>query len=270
MKKWIAPIILSTLIVGCAKTQTVTLDVPQENKVALNISEITWSALDIPTDIKFSIDKSNQLLLNGESAGPIASFTLPGNKGSLDIEIESFVDSKNTFYAPNIVILNKAGDLIDQKPFSDFTYEPAKLLDNDKFTTKFNIMPDMSGDNLKLLVFTTAKDLAGSTPVLHPAKAFAIAKHTVQPIIDDPLAKHVAYGNLSLTLTSNQVVTTRIINTSDNIPAGINLESFYRKSIQNAVANEDIPKALKLLEEAKNLQVEGAQTIFVDAINSYK
>lgn len=270
MKKWIAPIILSTLIVGCAKTQTVTLDVPQENQVAMNISEITWSALDAPNKIKFTIDKSNQLLLNGESAGPIASFTLPGNKGSLDIEIESFVDIKNTFYAPNVAILNKAGDTIYHKSFGDFSYEPAKLLDSDKFTIAFNVMPDMSGDNLKLLIYTSAKDLAGSTPILHPAKAFAIAKHTVQPNIDDPLAKHVAYGNFSLTLASNQVVTTRIINTTDKIPAGTDLKSFYKKSIQNAVASEDIPKALKLLEEAKNLQVEDAQTIFVDAINSYK
>lgn len=270
MKKWITPLLLSTLIVGCAKTQTITFDVTQENQVAINLTDIVSTPLEVPSKIKFNIDQSNQLLLSEQSAGPIASFTLPGNKGSLDIIIDSFVDSANTFYAPNVIILNKKDDVIYQKTFSNFKYEPAKLLDNDKFTLAFNVLPDMTGEPLKLLIYTSTEDLKGSTPILHPAKAFAIAKNTVLPAIADPLAKHVTYGSFSLMVNSNQAVNTRITNTTDNVPAGTDLESFYKKSIEKAVANENIPKALKLLEEAKDLNVEGAQEVFVNAINNFK
>lgn len=43
--------------------------------------------------------------------------------------------------------------------------------------------------------------------------------------------------------------------------------SFYSSAIQKAVAENNIPKALALLDEAKALGVKGAQQTFVKAIN---
>ena len=266
MKKWITPILFSTLVVGCAETQTVSFDVPQENQIAMNLADVSWTSVEVPSKIQFQIDKSNQLLLNAQSVGPVASFTLPGNKGSLDIILESFVDGDTSFYAPNIIILNKKYEVIYQRSFEDFEYIPARLLDNDKFILEFTVIPDMAGEELKLLVYTSANDLKGTTPILHPAKAFAMAKNSVPPEIPDPLAKHVVYGSFRLTVDSNEVVNKRIIETTDNVPAGAELENFYKKAIRKAVENEDIPKALALLEEAKELNVKGTQETFIDAL----
>lgn len=270
MKRWIIPILFSTLVIGCAKTQTTSFPVPQENKIAAQLSDIFWTDIEVPSKVNFQINESNQSLLNEQSDGPVAGFILPGNKGVLEILLESFVDGNTTFYAPSILILNKENDVLYQKNFKDFKYVPAKLLDNDKFTLNLNVIPDMSGDDLKLLIYTSANDLKGTTPIMHPAKAFAIAKNTVPPEIPDPLAKHIKYGNFRLSVTTNERVNKQIIAKTDNVPAGADLEDFYKNRIQKAVENDDIPKALALLEEAKDLNIEGAQESFVKAVNSKK
>ncbi|WP_257575918.1 hypothetical protein [Vibrio parahaemolyticus] len=55
---------------------------------------------------------------------------------------------------------------------------------------------------------------------------------------------------------------------NDNIPQGSDLTSYYHSSIEAAVAANDIPKALTLLDEAKELGIEGAQEVqFVKAVN---
>ncbi|MCZ6404968.1 transcriptional regulator, partial [Vibrio parahaemolyticus] len=50
-------------------------------------------------------------------------------------------------------------------------------------------------------------------------------------------------------------------------PQGTDLTSYYHSSIEAAVAANDIPKALTLLDEAKELGIEGAQEVFVKAVN---
>ena len=56
-------------------------------------------------------------------------------------------------------------------------------------------------------------------------KRLAIAKNTVSPAIANLLAKHVACASFSLIISSNQVVNTRIINITNNMSAGIGLET---------------------------------------------
>ncbi|QSA20889.1 transcriptional regulator, partial [Vibrio furnissii] len=43
--------------------------------------------------------------------------------------------------------------------------------------------------------------------------------------------------------------------------------AYYFSTIEKAVAANDIPKALSLLDEAKALGIEGAQEVFVKAVN---
>ncbi len=47
-------------------------------------------------------------------------------------------------------------------------------------------------------------------------------------------------------------------------------QSYYYKAIEQAVAAGDIPKALSLLDEAKALNIPGAQETFVRAVNQIK
>ncbi|MFA0521054.1 transcriptional regulator, partial [Vibrio sp. 10N.222.55.E8] len=43
--------------------------------------------------------------------------------------------------------------------------------------------------------------------------------------------------------------------------------TYYHNAIKAAVEADNIPKALSLLDEAKALGIEGAQEVFVKAVN---
>lgn len=267
MRKWLTPILLGMAVAGCTSTEPMTMDSAGTQQVITQTDQIKWTRLDIPLETEFALTDKSQMLLDGKSAGAIAGFSVPGNRGSLDIQLESFVNKQLQFYAPNVVVLNGDGEQIYHADFSKFTYVPAKMLDNDKFVLSFNVIPDMSGKDLHVLVFTTANDLQGSSQILHPAKAFALARHTQPPDIADPQAKHSPLGQFRLSISANDIVNTKLVNKNDNIPEGTELKGFYYSAIEKAVAANDIPKALSLLDEAKALGIEGAQEVFVKAVN---
>ncbi|MDF2153062.1 MalM family protein [Vibrio sp. CAU 1672] len=267
MKKWLAPVLLGMLATGCSSVEHVEMSQQGAQQVITQSSDIKWLPIEVPLVTEFALTDESQMLLDGSSAGAIAGFALPGNRGSLDIKLETFVNNDLQFYAPNVAVMNSVGEVIYQADFSKFEYEPAKLLDNDKFVLDLNVIPDMTGDDLHVLIYTTSEDLKGSTSILHPAKAFAMARHTQPPDIADPLAKHSPLGQFRLTVESNDFVTTKIVTQNDNIPQGTDLTSYYHSAIEAAVAADDIPKALTLLDEAKELGIEGAQEVFVKAVN---
>lgn len=268
MKKWLAPLLVGVFVTGC--TSTTQLDLQQNQsaeKFITHLDSVAWNSIDIPTEVEFTFDQSSQLLLDGISAGPVAGFVIPGNRGSLDISLTSLVSNDLQVYAPTIVIIDGQGKEIYKKAFSDFKYYPAKMLDNDKFVTTFNVIPDTSGQELKVLIYTTATDLAGKTQVLHPAKVHALARHTQPPEIADPYAKHALSGHLRLGITANDIVSKHITTQTDARPQGTELTVYYHAEIQKAVAENNIPKALGLLDEAKALGIKDAQEVFVQAIN---
>ncbi len=130
-----------------------------QQQVITQSGDIQWVPLNVPVVTEFALTDKSQMLLDGNSAGAIAAFALPGNRGSLDIKLETFVSKELQFYAPNVAVMNSAGETIYQADFSKFKYEPAKLLDNDKFVLDLNVIPDMTGNDLHVLVYTTSADL---------------------------------------------------------------------------------------------------------------
>ncbi|MCE0495947.1 MalM family protein [Vibrio salinus] len=268
MNKWITAVLIPLLIAGCTETKTLSLASEQSDQATANVADLSWTKLDIPGQVQFNIDQSSQLLLNDKSSGPVAGFVLPGDKGSLDVRLETFVSKEMTFYAPEVFVLNAQNQIVISKSFKDFKYVPAKFFDDDKFVLTFTVIPDSNRQKLRLLIFTSSEDLKGQTPILHPAKAFARARHTVEPDIDDPLAKHVPYGHFRLAVNTNKVATDRVMQSTDNVPSGANLGSFYKKEIRKAVEAGNISKALSLLEEAKKFNVEGAKETFIESVNN--
>lgn len=267
MRKWLTPILLGMVVTGCASVDPIKMHSQGTQQVITQVEQVNWTPLTVPLVSEFALTEDSQILLDGNSAGAIAAFSVPGNRGSLDIKLETFVSQDMQFYAPNVMVLNNKGEQIYHAEFSQFKYVPAKLLDNDKFVLDLNIIPDLSGQELHVLVYTTSKDIQGSSPILHPAKAFAIARHTQPPDIADPEAKHTSLGKFRLSVTTNEIVNRKVVSQNDNIPQGAELTGYYHHVIEKAVAANDIPKALSLLDEAKALGIEGAQEVFVKAVN---
>lgn len=127
-----------------------------------------------------------------------------------------------------------------------------------------------------LIIYSTAAQQEGETTLLHPAKAYAEAKGNEPPNIPDPIAQHSAGGRLNLTLSSSSDYSLgeKIIKpflgskqpaqelTPVQVPQKVHqspvevlpeTEAFYRHQIDQALAANDLDKALKLAEEARRV-----------------
>lgn len=284
-------LIPTLLLVGCSNNNLVSnssqLELNQsEQKSTIititDLSSIHWQTLALPTQARFTlIDKQqattqnqdnndfithNQQLINDESAGTVAAFTIPADRGAINISLKSY--AKHSLYAPNIKVFNQDNQLVAQKSFKEFNYHPSQLFENNVFETTLSVLPRFSDQEFRILIFTTADDLKTTSTLLHPAKAFAIKKNTVPPTIADPTVPHVTHGELYIELTPANI-TSRYIPasaTNDHVPLINETQDYYTNAINESVKAGDIDKAMRLLDEAEKLGIKDARENFINAV----
>ncbi|MEH0689045.1 transcriptional regulator [Vibrio cholerae] len=232
-----------------------------------SLVELQSVAVTIPSESAFTISEKNQIVLTEDISGPAVSFALPSDRGSFKLSISSFAEGEKSVFASNVMVLDSQGDILVDKKFSDFEYYPAKYLEPNKFVLNLDFISRPNLGDLQLVVYTTKEDLKETSTITHPAKVFAKAKNVVPPNIPDLEVIHTSYGSFLLVLEENTVVNERVAQEKSYIPA-INSSDYYRNAITAAVEENDIDRALVMLEEAKALNVEGAQETFIKAVNA--
>jgi maltose operon protein len=175
---------------------------------------------------------------------------------------------EKTLYAQSVRVMDDMGNILVDESFADAKYKQAAAFDPNKFVLSFNVIPKINTEKLHILVYTTKDDSQSVSTVKHPAKIFAEKKGTVPPVIPDPEVKHDLYGQLRISVSSNDLVTKRAVKEQEYVPNASTSQDYYIQGIEKAVAEDNIPKALSLLDEAKELNIEGAQEAFVKAINA--
>lgn len=274
MNKTFPILLLATLLSGCVTSQdeVTTAAKNQVEKNLQSISQIAWTPIQIPSTTKFTIDDTSQHLNNTLSKSAIAAFTVPANRGAITIELKSYADK--TIYSPTVQIYNSKNQLIQEYASAQFKYEPAAMLENDRLVGKFTFLPPLTEKEARILVFSTPEDLTKSTTVLHPAKAYAIARSTQPPEIADPVVQHSgSKGQFSLILSSPSLANNQMLSSApvgDHAPTIKETKGYYLNSIENAVNNGDLNKAMKLLDEAEKLGIADARPTFINAVEAKK
>ncbi|WP_310597195.1 MalM family protein [Aeromonas aquatica] len=237
-----------------------------------------------------------------EGMSYFAAYRLPVNTGNLAITLASQVSK--TVMIPKVVILDAQFKVTRVLGESVFTYQPAYLLDNDRIEGKVFVdrsMPGNPATETYMVVYAPADELAGSTTILHPAKAFARANGTVEPDIKDPVIPHSPWGlvqikvvdmakgqgleallkpeysekvemshaNPAATAVAATAATTPAVAAAPSKPVPAMLsetESFYNSQIEKAVKAGDIDKAMQLVNEAERAGSTKAKSVFIDAV----
>lgn len=259
------------LISGCMSTVTNLDNQPQitTNQVhnsINNLNDISWAAITLPSESIFSLSANSQQFLSPTSAGAIAAFTVPADRGVVTINLKSY--AKKDLYAANILVLNEKNEHVAALSFKDFIYYPAKMLEKDAFVGHLTVIPYQTDQELRILIFTTPEDIQSKSTILHPAKAFAIAKNTVPPAIADPIIPHVTNGSFYLEVTSPNISSDHIYQqtANDYAPTLQETQSYYLDAIDTAINKGNIDKAMRLLDEAEKLGIKGAREQFINAI----
>jgi len=149
-------------------------------------------------------------------------------------------------------------------------------------------------------VYTTKQDLAETTQMSNPAKAYAAGVGNAVPDIPDPIARHLPTGTLSIKVRAEQksgnIMIGQIldnVNGNNSAPAATPIvvgqqaaparaepaapakpaepmlsdsETYFNDAIKKAVKAGDVDKALKLLDEAERLGSKTARKTFIQSV----
>ncbi|MCK6264138.1 MalM family protein [Vibrio sp. ZSDE26] len=306
MKRLVLGCAISMALLGCATTETVVFDAENIEQVAQSYAQIQWADVEPTKRINFSIDQSNQKFGFSKGKSAIAAFDIDTQGKELDLEVISHF--KKTVFYPNAVLLNEQNQIIKTFETDDFEYKHAYGMDGDRLVSKVTIQP-VGKQRVKLLVYTTPELIEGESEVLHPVKLDAIARGNYPPDVPNPMIPHSPFGELSIVakvddalvldepiaiassdtaqqkfktdlaeqqqqavIDKKAAVTTVALSESVSDIAKLSdaQQQFYLTSIESAVNVGMLDKALALLDEAKALNVEGAQEAFIKAVNASK
>ncbi|HIE0650855.1 TPA: maltose operon protein MalM [Serratia marcescens] len=273
-------------------------DTPANVSVAPAISAATlqslpWQPLQPPVSQEVKLDAVSPQLNQGEIQGAIAAYTLPADRGSLEVTLSSLAKN-NSFYAPSVLVLDEHLRPAAYYPSSYFPYQPPGAMSSDRLEGTLKLTPALGQKQIYLLVYTTRQDLAKTTQLTNPAKAYAQGVGNAVPDIPDPIAGHATTGTLKLKVTAEQgtgnvmigmlqpAPTVAPVVVGSTAPAAVaapapapekpaepmlnDTESYFNNGIKQAVKAGDIDKALKLMNEAEKLGSTTARKTFISSV----
>lgn len=297
MKKSLLFLCLSLILAGTTPSLVAAADntantAPEISSQTLH--NLAWTPLVPPVSQEITLGTSSPTINQGNLRGAVAAFSLPADRGSLEITLSSLATAQSV-YAPNVLILDEQMRPAAFYPSEYFTYQKPGIASGDRLEGVLKLTPALGQKHIYLLVYTTSGDLAATTTLLNPAKAFAAGVGNAVPDIPDPVARHSATGKLSLKVSAEQttgnVTIGQFFPSSSTAPATAPVvvgnthptaapaapakpdepmlsdsESYYNQAIRKAVAAGEIDKALKLLDEAERLGSKTARKTFIDSV----
>ncbi|ARC42007.1 maltose operon protein MalM [Citrobacter braakii] len=266
------------------------------------LQQLTWTPVDQSKTQSTQLATAGQRLDIAGITGPVAAYSVPANIGELTLTLSSEVNKQTSVFAPNVLILDQNMTPSAFFPSSYFTYQEPGVMSADRLEGVMRLTPALGQQKLYVLVFTTDKDLQQTTTLLDPAKAYAKGVGNAIPDIPDPIARHTTDGLLKLkvkTSSSSSVLVGPLFGSSGPGPVTVgntaapavayaapaaavaapapqpvkksepmlnDTESYFNQGIKDAVAKDDVDKALKLLDEAERLGSKSARSTFISSV----
>lgn len=268
---------------------------------AQTLQKLSWTPLVPPVTQDVTLSTSGAQINQGDIQGAVGAFAVPADRGSLEITVTSVAIGK-TVYVPNVLVLDEQMRPAAYFPSSYFPYEKPGIVSSDRLEGTLKLTPALGQKQIYLLVYTTKKDLATTTQMTNPAKAYAAGVGNAIPDIPDPIARHTPTGTLSIKVSAEQksgnIMIGQIldnVNTSTRTAAPAvtpiivgqqaaparaepavpakpaepmlsDSEVYFNSAIKKAVQAGDVDKALKLLDEAERLGSKTARKTFIDSV----
>ncbi len=252
---------------------------------------LSWTPLVPPVTQDVTLGTASATINQGDIQGAVAAFALPADRGSLEITLSSIATGK-TVYAPNVLVLDEQMRPAAFYPSSYFPYQQPGIVSSDRLEGTLKLTPALGQKQIYLLVYTTRQNLAETTQMVNPAKAYAAGVGNAVPDIPDPIARHTTTGLLSLKVSAEQKSGNVMIGqvfpssapaaapvmvgrtapaaapavTKPDAPMLDDSERYFNDAISKAVKAGDVDKALKLLDEAERLGSKTARKTFIDSV----
>lgn len=285
--KTILTLLLGSLLTACSSTPPVTSAndvelIPYADVCCTQLSQLPFIKLAANEALNFSLNSDTDAAAFQDGNSYFSAFEFADRSAIVTVSISSFMADGKVF-APKMVSLDEHFNPVDSTTLDQFDIRASDAFTSTQYTADFKIDARQTP---YFVIYTPEEYLGKAITVDHPAKVRAKELGEAMPMVTDPHYVHGNSGKVSVEVkTTSFQAAKRKVSPPVMAPAGESLKapavqkepavtevqpetvSFYYSAIQNAVAENNIPKALSLLDEAKALGVERAQQAFVEAIN---
>ncbi len=244
---------------------------------------LAWQALNPGDDVRFEITNGSPVVTIDGAECAAAAFEVSGTE-ELKLDLSSYAG--DLILCPSVMFVGAEGRVLKVFPSKLFAYRPAQMLEKDRLFGKLKVLPPEGATSVRMLVYASVADLSGSTQMMNPAEVYAAARSNGSTGVKGRVVSHSAYGSLRLKVKSGggvrlgadpapEIVASPAadvesdhgeVRSADTVLA--ESREFYLSSIRKAVAGNDVGRALRLLEEAERLGVDGARDVFVSSLQS--
>ncbi|SDG84136.1 maltose operon protein [Vibrio xiamenensis] len=234
-----------------------------------HINEFKWSQLTENEKLNFEISEASSVGLFGRDKSYFSAFELSPKSGTVALILRSKM-AEGHVIAPYVQFFDQKFQLQKEIAPQDFLIKHSDALTYNRF----EIQLDIDAQNTPyFVIFTRDQSVGKKISVPHPARLRAQQSGEPMPMVTDPIYVSANTGQFELTVTTRTFSNRAVAKTSsDQAQSAIKVQpdtqSYYFNAIEQAVAANNLPKALSLLDEAKALGVEGAQEVFIKAVNS--
>ena len=260
-------------LAGCQSAQVVEqVQVAQAEQVN-SIAGLEFATMKLPSSVIFDVTPKSQYLKYQSINSPVVAVELPANRGEYSLTISSLIG--DTAFVPHAVIYDKNGKELESYGKSDFEYKKPRMHLGNRLVAEKEFFPPRTEESVFLVVYTVQNDLGGFTDVIHPARLDAEGRGNYLPEVKDIPIPNANVGKIEVTIDKASFFSIGSSNSESNAKPAVakidtiqpETQTYYHNAIQTAVTEDNIPKALSLLDEAKALGIEGAQEVFVKAVN---
>ena len=241
-----------------AKNLTSQLRSPQVTSVTINSLPLQQLSLESSNRINITADSPIVNFPEGNSF--VAALLVPKDLNKFTFVLESVVG--RTVFVPHVIFLNES--LVEVSRIDDFEYKTAGFLLIQK-----EMDAELTADIRYILIYSQDSDLDGRTEIFDAAREYELNKGNAVSDISFPrrYAKHSPIGKLNIRLkdvffsapvliagenpTKNKA-NKMTIKTIDAAPSILSdTENFYLQLISKAIKENNLSRAVMLVEEAE-------------------
>lgn len=262
------------------------------------LAELRFEPLDTQSSRFYAIDARSQAFRFSTGKSLVHGLAIPDDLERATIDLDAIAGA--TVFVPTVLILDRDFRVSRAIDSSRFKYSPAGFMEPQRLQGRIHLdrRPGSALKNEKyLVVFTTDRDLRGSTAMIGEARLYARSRGQADPRLPNPVAQHAATGVFrvrtadleTMAVTAKSAarqqkragryvtpVATAAAPVKPAAPApsapsvaepmALQTQAIYARMIRESVASGDMDRAWRLVLEAERAGSDSARQTFVDAV----
>ncbi|MEF1290001.1 MalM family protein [Vibrio sp. M260118] len=281
MKKYLTLLLSGMSLIGCASSDDLSLKqntLPLETELCCeSVSQYPWVRLQQNQELDFQLNSASPVGLFEQEKSYFSAFTFAQQSGSVELRLRSLM-LDGEVAVPQIELLDENFNVVKTIDDTEFEIKFSDALAKNRYELTMTVDTVFSP---YMIVYVETSELGKKVVVPHPAKLRAEESGEPMPIVTDPtyLASNNGHFSLNIetqtlsgynqkSLIQSEPETSIAKTKAKSIVVVPETQTYYHNAIRTAVESNNLDKALSLLEEAKALNVEGAQQVFIKAVNA--